>query len=120
MKQHVDVFSESIPQEIPSLRKINHGIRLKPDPEARTLPTYSVPERHTRGLSQWIKDTEIQGIIKWKAVHEAALMFVQYKKDEKSARTLVGLTERNGMRLKNDEPKPNQTTILNDMARARY
>jgi len=32
----------------------------------------------------------------------------------------VDLTERNKITLKDDEPIPNQTTILNDMARARY
>jgi len=47
-------------------------------------------------------------------------MFVQYKKDGKRARPLVDLTERNKIMLKDDEPIPNQTTILNDMARARY
>jgi len=47
-------------------------------------------------------------------------MFVQYKKDGKRARPLVDLTERNKIRLKDDEPIPNQMTILNDMTRARY
>ena len=32
----------------------------------------------------------------------------------------MDLTERNKITLKDDEPIPNQTTILNDMARARY
>jgi len=47
-------------------------------------------------------------------------MFVQYKKDGKRARQLVDLTARNRITLKDDELIPNQTTILNDMARARY
>jgi len=47
-------------------------------------------------------------------------MFVQYKKDSKRARPLVDLTERNKITLKVAEPIPNQTTILNDMARTRY
>jgi len=45
-------------------------------------------------------------------------MFVQYKKDGKRVRPLVDLTERNKITLKDDKPIPNQTTILNDMARA--
>jgi len=32
----------------------------------------------------------------------------------------VDLTERNKITVKNDEPIPNQTTILNHMGRARY
>jgi len=47
-------------------------------------------------------------------------MFVQYKKDGKRAQPLVDLTARNKITLKDDEPIPNQTTILNNMARARY
>ena len=47
-------------------------------------------------------------------------MFVQYKKDGKRARPLVDLTAREEITLKDDEPIPNQATILNDMARARY
>jgi len=47
-------------------------------------------------------------------------MFVQHKKDIKRVRLLVDLTERNRVTLKDNEPIPNQTTILNDMARARY
>jgi len=47
-------------------------------------------------------------------------MFVQYKKDGKRARPRVDLTERKKMTLKDDERIPNQTTILNDMVRARY
>jgi len=47
-------------------------------------------------------------------------MFIQYGKNGKMAGQLVGLMERNRITLNDDEPIPNQTTILNDMARARY
>jgi len=120
MDQHANGFPESIPGGLPPLRKINHRIRLKPSVEVRTLPTYSVPEQHMAALSEWIREKERQGVIRGQAVHGAAPMFVQYKKDGKRARPLVGLTERNKITLKDDEPIPNQTTILNDMARARY
>jgi len=118
--QHAEVFPESIPEGLPPLRKINHRIRLKPGVEVRTLPTYSVPERHTAALSEWIREKEREGVIRCQAVCGPAPMFVQYKKDGKRARPLVDLTERNKITLKDDEPILNQTTILNDMARARY
>jgi len=46
-------------------------------------------------------------------------MFVHYKKDGKRGQPQVYLTERNTITLKEDEPISNQTTILNDIARAR-
>jgi len=120
MDQHADVFPESIPEGLPHLRNSNHRIRLKLDAEARTLPTYSVPEKHTAALSKWIREKERQRSIRHQAVHEAAPMFVQYKKDGKRARPLVDLTERNKIMLKENEPIPNQTTIQHALARARY
>jgi len=50
--QHADLCPESILEGLPPLRKINHRNRLKPTAEARTLPTYSVPARHTAALSK--------------------------------------------------------------------
>jgi len=120
MDQHADVFPESIPEGLPPLRKIHHRIWLKQGVQLRTLPTYSVPERHTAALSEWIREKERQGVIKRQAVHGVAPMFVQYKKAGKRARLLVDLTERNKIMLKDDEPIPNQMTILNDMARTKY
>ena len=49
--QDVEVFHEVIPQGLPSLRKINHEIRLIPEKELRNLPTYSIPERWAKGMS---------------------------------------------------------------------
>jgi len=95
-------------------------MRLKPNAEDRTLPTYSVPERHTDALSEWITENEGQGVIRCQSVHGVTPMFVQYKKDGKRAGPLVDLTEWNKITLKNNELIPNQPTILNDMARARY
>jgi hypothetical protein len=120
MEQHADVFPDTMPEGLPPLRKINHRIRLKEGVEPKQLPTYSVPERHTAALSEWIREKERQGIIKRQAVPNAAPMFVQYKKDGKRARPLVDLTARNAITQKDDEPIPNQAAILNDMARARY
>ena len=120
LNQHADLFLESILEVLPPLRKINHRIRLKPGIDVRTLPTDSVPERHTAALSEWIRDKERPGVIRRQAVIGAAPMFVQYKKEGKRARPQVDLTERNKITLKDDEPIPNELTILNDMARARY
>jgi len=58
MEQHADGFRESIPEGLLPLRKIYDKIRLKPNAEARTLPTYSIPERHTAALSEWIRKKE--------------------------------------------------------------
>jgi len=120
MDHHADLFPEPIPEGLPLLRKMNHMIRLKPALEVRTLQTYSVPERHTAALSEWMREKERQGVIRRQAVHGELPMFVQYKKDGKRARPLVDLTERNKITSKDDEPIRNETTILNDMARARY
>jgi len=44
MDQHLEVFSEVIPEQLPPLRKINHEIRLILERELGILPTYSIPE----------------------------------------------------------------------------
>jgi len=85
MDQHADVVPESIPEGLPPLRKINLRIRLQPRVEVWTLPIYSVPERHTAALSEWIRENEKQGVIRRQAVYGAAPMFVPYKKDGKRA-----------------------------------
>jgi len=76
MDQHAEVFTESIQEGLQPLSKINHKTRLKPDAEARTLPTYSVPERNSGALSEWIRETERQGIIRFQVGHGSAPMFV--------------------------------------------
>jgi len=83
MNQHADMFPESISEGLRPLRKINYRIRLKPGVEGRTLPTNSVPERHTAALSERITEKERQAVMRCQAVHGAAPMFVQYKKDGK-------------------------------------
>jgi len=120
MEQYAYVFPESIPEGLLPLRMTNHRIRLKLDAEARTLPTYSVPERYTAALSEWIREKEKQAVIRRQAVHRALPMFVQYTKDGKRPPPLVDLTERNRITLKDDGLIPNQTTILHDMARPTY
>ena len=82
MNQHPEVFPEVIPEGLPPLRKINHEIRLKQGTDLGTLPTYSIPERWAKDMSQWINEKIDQGIIKRKMVHRAAPIFAQEKKDK--------------------------------------
>ena len=51
MDQHPEVFPEVILEGLPALWKINHEIRLKLDADLGTLPTYSIPERWARDMS---------------------------------------------------------------------
>jgi len=58
-------------------------------------------------------------IIEGKAVHGAAPIFVQEKKDQIRMRLLVDLTARNEITIKNDETIPNQKMILHSHEQAR-
>jgi len=120
MGQHPEVFPEVIPEGLPPLRKINHEIRLMPGKELRNLPTYSIPERWAKDMSLWINNQVEQGIIEWKAVHGAAPIFAQEKKDKIRIGPLVDLTARNEITIKDDETIPNQRMSLNSLGRARY
>jgi len=108
MSQHPKVFPEAIPEGLPPLRKINHEIPLIPGKELRNLPTYSIPERWAKDMSLWIKEKVEQGIIERKAVHRAAPIFAQEKKDKIRMRPQVDLTARNEITIKDDETIPNQ------------
>jgi len=70
-------------------------------------------------MSLWINEKVEQGIIERKAVHGAAPIFAQGKKDKIRMRPLVGLTARNEITIKDDERIPNQRMILNSLGRAR-
>ena len=115
MDQHPEVFPEVIPAGLPPLRKINHEIRLKSGVDLGTLPTYSLPERWARDMSNWINEKIEQGIIERKIVHRAAPIFAEEKKDKIRMRPLVDLTARNEITIKDDETIPNQRMILNSL-----
>jgi len=118
--QHPEVSPEVIPEGLPPLRKINHEIRLMPGKELRNLPTYSIPERWAKDMSLWINKKVKHGIIERKAVHGAAPIFAQEKKDKIRMRPLIDLTARNEITMKDDKTIPNQRMILNSVGRARY
>jgi len=120
MGQHPEVFPEAIPEGLPPLRKINHEICLIPGKELRNLPTYLIPEIWVKDMSSWINEKVEQGIIERKAIHGAAPIFAQEKKDKIRMRPLVDLTARNEITMKDDETIPNQRMILNSLGRARY
>jgi len=120
MSQHPEVFPEAIPEGLPPLRKINNAIRLIRGKELRNLPTYSIPERWGKDMSLWINEKVEQEIIERKAVHGAAPIFAQEKKDKIRMRPLVDLIARNEITIKDDETIPNQRMILNSLGRARY
>jgi len=114
------VFPEVIPDGLPPPRKINHEIRLKPGKELRNLATYSIPERWAKDMSLWINEKVEPGIIERKAVHGAAPIFAQEKKDKIRMRPVVDLTARNEIIIKDDETIPTQRMILYSQGRARY
>jgi len=113
MGQQTDVFPETIPEELPPLRKINHETHLVLGTELRNLPTYSIPERWAKDMSVWINEKVEQGIIERKAVHGAAPIFAQEKKEKIRMRPLVDLTARNEITISDDETIPNSRMILN-------
>jgi len=119
MGQHSEVFPELIPEGRPPLRKINYEIPLMPGRELRNLPTYSIQVRWAKDMSLWINEKVEQGIIERKAVHGAAPIFAQEKKDNIGMRPLADLTARNKITIKDDKTIPNQRMILNSLGRAR-
>jgi len=120
MDQHPEVFPEVIAEELTPLRKINHKIRLISGKDLGTLPTYRIPERWGKDLSLWINEKIEKCIIERKAVHGAAPIFTQEKKDKVRMRVLINLTARNEITIKDDETIANQRMILNLSGRARY
>jgi len=113
MGQHPEGFPEAIPEGLPPLRKINHNIRLMPGKDLRNLPTYSIPERWAKDMSWWIEEKVEQGIIERKAVHGAAPIFAQGKKDKIRMRPVVDLAARNEITIKDHEMITNQRITLN-------
>ena len=103
MDQHPEVFPEVIPEGLPPLRKINHEIRLKPGADLGSLPTYSIPARWARDMSNWINKKIEQEIIGRKMVHGAAPIFAQEMKDKIRMRRHVVLTVRHEITIKDDE-----------------
>jgi len=120
MSQHPEVFTEAIPDGVPPLRKINHEIRLIPGEELSNLPTNSIPERWAKDMSSWTNEKVEYGIIERKAVHGAAGIFAQEKKDKIRIRPRVDLRARNGITIKDDETIPIPRIIRNSPERARY
>ena len=118
--QHPEVFPEVIPEGLPPLRKINYEIRLKPNADLGTLPTYSIPERWARDMSNWINEKIETGIIERRMVYGAAPIFAHKKKDKIRVRPLVDLKARNEINIKDDETIPNQRRIFNLLGRVRY
>ena len=82
INQHPEVLPEVIPEGLPPLRKINHEIRLKPGTDIGTLPTYSIPERWAKDMSNWINEKIEQGSIERQMVHGVAPIFAQEHKDK--------------------------------------
>jgi len=119
ISQNPEVFPEAIPEGLPPLRKINHEIGLIQAKELRNLPTYSIPERWAKDKSLWFNEKVEPGIIEREAVHGAAPIFAQEKKDKIRMRPLVDLTASNEITIK-DETIPNQRMILNSLGSARY
>src|SRR5712664_3624618 len=91
-----------------------------PGKDLGILPTYSIPERWAKDMSIWINEKIDQKIIEQKAVHGAAPIFTQEKKDKIRMRPVVDLTARNDITIKDDETIRNQRMILNLLGRARY
>ena len=102
MGQHTQVFQEAIPEGLPPLRKIKHEICLIPGKELSNSRIYSIPERWAKDMSLWINEKVEEGIIQRKAVHGAAHIFAQEKKDEIRKRPLVDLIARNEISIKDD------------------
>ena len=119
ISQNPEVFPDAIPEGLPPLRKINHEIGLIQAKELRNLPTYSIPERWAKDKSLWFNEKVEPGIIEREAVHGAAPIFAQEKKDKIRMRPLVDLTASNEITIK-DETIPNQRMILNSLGSARY
>ena len=116
MGQHPELFPEAVPERLPPLRRIYHEIRLIPGKKLRNLPTYSIPARWVKDMSLWINEKVEQGIIEQKAVHGAAPIVAQAKKDKIRMRPLVDLTARNKITIKDDE---NDSKHKNDPELAR-
>jgi len=119
MGHHLEVFPEAIPERLPPPRKRNHEMRIIPGKELRNLPTYTIPQTWAKDMTLWINENMEEGIVKRKAVYGAAPILAQEKKDKIRMTSVVDLTARNEITIKDDEMIPNQRMILNSLGRAR-
>ena len=87
MNQHPEVFPEVIPEGLPPLSKRHHEIRLKPETDLGTLPTYSILELWAKDMSKYMNEKIEQGIIERKMVHGAAPIFAQGKERQSQNET---------------------------------
>ena len=118
MKMFPDVFGP-IPEELPPLREINHEIPLIDKDKTYNYRLPKCPEAIKPALFDKIAKYTRAGWWRAKAASQAAPMPCLVKKNG-DIRTVFDLRPRNDNTVKDVTPFPDQDTIRNDIARAKF
>jgi len=113
------VFVKEVPEELPQARKIMHRISLKDPTKLLKTPTFKAPQALITKYKAAINKQMNAGILHRTRVPGGASMFVEAKSDGR-IRPLVELSFRNDNTQADHTQIPEQSTILNVVARVRF
>jgi len=113
------VFIKGVPEELPPVRKIMHRISLIDPTNLLKTPTFKPPPALMPKYKAWINKQMNTGILHRTRVLGGASMFVEAISDGR-IRPLVDLRCRNDNTQADHTQIPEQNTILNAVARARF
>ena len=116
LEEYANLFPKEIPSKLPSMRKINHEIRLIPGAKWKPERIFS----HDRFKDQIIEKIDRETVTGRTYVinntENAVLIFTQLKKGSKKARFLLNCVPRNLVTIKDKIPLPNIDELLNWLA----
>ena len=119
MKEFADVFPETLPNQLPPPRKIDHAIELTPGAEPPSRPTYRLSYVETDELKKQLADLSAKGFIKPSTSPFGAPVLFVHKK-EGTLRLCVDYRALNKITIKNRYPLPRIEELMDRLAGAQY
>jgi len=110
------VFVKEVHEELPPARKLMHRISIIDPTKLLKTPTFKVPQALMTKYKAWINKQMNAGTLHRTSVPGGASMFVEAKSDGR-IRPLVDLRFRNDNTEADQTQIPEQSTILNAVAR---
>jgi hypothetical protein len=119
LKEFADVFPETLPNQLPPQRKIDHAIELVPGSEPPSRPTYRLSFVEMDELKKQLADLLAKGFIRPSTSPFGAPVLFVHKK-EGSLRLCVDYRALNKITIKNRYPLPRIEELMDRLAGARY
>ena len=113
------VFVKELPDDMPAVRKILHGITLKDPMKLLKTSTFIAPQALMLKFKAWMDKQLRAGILQRSQVQGGVSMFLEVKPDGR-IRPVQDLRFRNDNTVADYSQIPNQQTILQAVARAKY